>query len=35
MLAADGLALVPTESPGLTAGGAVEVELLDRASMGR
>ncbi|HVV91571.1 MAG TPA: gephyrin-like molybdotransferase Glp [Solirubrobacterales bacterium] len=35
MLAADGLALVPTGSPGLAAGDAVEVELLDRASMGR
>ncbi len=35
MLAADALALVPTESPGLAAGDAVEVELLDRASMGR
>jgi molybdopterin molybdotransferase len=35
MLAVDGLALVPTESPGLAAGDAVEVELLDRASMGR
>jgi molybdopterin molybdotransferase len=35
MLAADALALVPAESPGLAAGDAVEVELLDRASMGR
>ena len=35
MLAADSLALVPTESPGLPAGAAVEVEVLDRASMGR
>jgi molybdopterin molybdotransferase len=35
MLAADALALIPTESPGLAAGDAVEVELLDRASMGR
>jgi molybdopterin molybdotransferase len=35
MLAADGLALVPTDSSGLAAGDAVEVELLDRASMGR
>jgi molybdopterin molybdotransferase len=35
MLAADALALVPTESPGLAAGAPVEVELLDRASMGR
>ncbi|MGH2937227.1 MAG: molybdopterin molybdotransferase MoeA [Solirubrobacterales bacterium] len=35
MLAADALALVPTESPGLAAGDTVEVELLDRASMGR
>jgi molybdopterin molybdotransferase len=31
MLAADALALVPTESAGLAAGDAVEVELLDRA----
>jgi molybdopterin molybdotransferase len=35
MLAADALALIPTESSGLAAGDAVEVELLDRASMGR
>jgi molybdopterin molybdotransferase len=35
MLAADALALVPTESSGLAAGEAVEVEILDRASMGR
>jgi molybdopterin molybdotransferase len=35
MLAADALALVPTESAGLAAGDTVEVELLDRASMGR
>jgi molybdopterin molybdotransferase len=35
MLAADALALVPTESAGLAAGETVEVELLDRASMGR
>jgi molybdopterin molybdotransferase len=35
MLAADVLALVPTESAALAAGDAVEVELLDRASMGR
>jgi molybdopterin molybdotransferase len=35
MLAADALALVPTEAAGLAAGDAVEVELLDRASMGR
>jgi molybdopterin molybdotransferase len=35
MLAADALALVPTECAGLAAGDAVEVELLDRASMGR
>lgn len=35
MLAADALALVPAESAGLAAGDAVEVELLDRASMGR
>jgi len=35
MLAADALALVPTETASLAAGDAVEVELLDRASMGR
>jgi molybdopterin molybdotransferase len=35
MLAADALALVPTESAGVAAGDLVEVELLDRASMGR
>jgi molybdopterin molybdotransferase len=37
MLAADALALVPTESAGLAAGEPVEVELLDRpsSSMGR
>jgi len=35
MLAADGLALVPAETASLAAGDAVEVELLDRASMGR
>jgi molybdopterin molybdotransferase len=35
MLAADALALVPTESAGLAAGDPVEVELLDRSTMGR
>jgi molybdopterin molybdotransferase len=35
MLAADCLALIPTESAGVAAGESVEVELLDRASMGR
>jgi molybdopterin molybdotransferase len=35
MLAADALALLPTASAGLAAGETVEVELLDRASMGR
>jgi molybdopterin molybdotransferase len=35
MLAADALALIPAESAGLAAGETVEVELLDRASMGR
>jgi molybdopterin molybdotransferase len=35
MLAADALALIPTECAGLAAGETVEVELLDRASMGR
>lgn len=35
MLAADCLALIPTASDGLAAGESVEVELLDRASMGR
>ncbi len=35
MLAADCLALIPTESAGMAAGETVEVELLDRASMGR
>jgi molybdopterin molybdotransferase len=35
MLAADALALLPAESAGLAAGETVEVELLDRASMGR
>lgn len=35
MVAADGLALVPTETATLAAGSTVEVELLDRASMGR
>jgi molybdopterin molybdotransferase len=35
MLAADALALVPTETAGLAAGETVEVELLDRATMGR
>jgi molybdopterin molybdotransferase len=35
MLAAGALALIPTESAGLAAGQTVEVELLDRASMGR
>jgi molybdopterin molybdotransferase len=35
MLAADCLALIPTESSGLATGETVEVELLDRASMGR
>ncbi len=35
MLAADCLALIPTASAGAAAGETVEVELLDRASMGR
>jgi molybdopterin molybdotransferase len=35
MLAADCLALIPTASSGVAAGATVEVELLDRASMGR
>lgn len=35
MLAADALALVPTACAGLAAGDTVDVELLDRASMGR
>ncbi|MBS1893300.1 MAG: molybdopterin molybdotransferase MoeA [Actinobacteria bacterium] len=35
MLAADALALVPAESAGLVAGDPVEVELLDRSTMGR
>ncbi|MBS1678143.1 MAG: molybdopterin molybdotransferase MoeA [Actinobacteria bacterium] len=35
MLAADALALIPAEVAGLAAGETVEVELLDRASMGR
>jgi molybdopterin molybdotransferase len=35
MLAADCLALIPTESAGAKAGETVEIELLDRASMGR
>jgi molybdopterin molybdotransferase len=35
MLAADCLALIPTASSGVAAGESVEVELLDRASMGR
>ncbi len=35
MLAADCLALIPTASAGIAAGETVEVELLDRASMGR
>jgi molybdopterin molybdotransferase len=35
MLAADCLALIPTESAGAAAGDTVEIELLDRASMGR
>jgi molybdopterin molybdotransferase len=35
MLAADALAVVPTECAALSAGDTVEVELLDRASMGR
>jgi molybdopterin molybdotransferase len=35
MLAADALALIPTASAGMAAGETVEVELLDRASMGR
>lgn len=35
MLDADCLALIPTASAGLAAGETVEVELLDRASMGR
>jgi molybdopterin molybdotransferase len=35
MLAADCLALIPTASAGVAAGDTVEVELLDRASMGR
>jgi molybdopterin molybdotransferase len=35
MLAADCLALIPTASAGARAGETVEIELLDRASMGR
>jgi molybdopterin molybdotransferase len=35
MLAADCLALIPSDSAGVAAGETVEVELLDRASMGR
>jgi molybdopterin molybdotransferase len=35
MLAADCLGLIPTASSGVAAGETVEVELLDRASMGR
>ena len=35
MLAADCLAVIPADSRGLAAGETVEVELLDRASMGR
>jgi molybdopterin biosynthesis enzyme len=35
MLAADCLALIPTEVERVAAGDRVEVELLDRASMGR
>jgi molybdopterin molybdotransferase len=35
MLAADALALIPTESAGMAAGDTVEVELLDRTTMGR
>jgi molybdopterin biosynthesis enzyme len=35
MVAADCLALIPTGTAALAAGDAVEVELLDRASMGR
>jgi len=35
MIAADCLALIPTETALLRAGDAVEVELLDRATMGR
>jgi molybdopterin molybdotransferase len=35
MLAADALALIPTESAGMAAGETVEVELLDRNTMGR
>jgi molybdopterin molybdotransferase len=35
MLAADCLALIPSASAGVAAGERVEVELLDRASMGR
>jgi molybdopterin molybdotransferase len=35
MLAADCLALIPTENSGVAAGETVEVVLLDRASMGR
>jgi molybdopterin molybdotransferase len=35
MVGADCLALIPTDSAGLSAGETVEVELLDRASMGR
>jgi molybdopterin molybdotransferase len=35
MLAADALALIPTESAGMVAGETVEVELLDRTTMGR
>jgi molybdopterin biosynthesis enzyme len=35
MIAADCLALIPTEIALLKAGDLVEVELLDRATMGR
>jgi molybdopterin biosynthesis enzyme len=35
MLAADCLALIPTDSAGVAAGETVEVELLDRSTMGR
>jgi molybdopterin biosynthesis enzyme len=35
MVGADCLALIPTETAKVAAGSTVEVELLDRASMGR
>jgi molybdopterin biosynthesis enzyme len=35
MVAADCLALIPTETASLKAGEPVEIELLDRATMGR